>query len=58
MLQVNRLSLLGGGDLKATVYRLMSELLGNGVACKLNWCGHRGKLGLAQFQLAGVIKGW
>ena len=57
MLQVNRLSLLGGTNLRTTVYRLLSELLGQAVASQLNWCGYRGKLGLSQFQLAAVIKG-
>ncbi|KAL7890694.1 hypothetical protein AOLI_G00001700 [Acnodon oligacanthus] len=37
-----RLSLIGGADLKITVWRLLQAVMTNALACHYNWAGRGG----------------
>uniref|UniRef100_A0A672Y877 Uncharacterized protein n=1 Tax=Sphaeramia orbicularis TaxID=375764 RepID=A0A672Y877_9TELE len=55
ILQVTTLSLMGGVDVRETVWRTMRQLMTNSLATNLNWRGVNGKTGFCGLQLKEVI---
>ncbi|XP_029986321.1 uncharacterized protein LOC115416624 [Sphaeramia orbicularis] len=52
---VTTLSLMGGVDVRETVWRTMRQLMTNSLATNLNWRGVNGKTGFCGLQLKEVI---
>lgn len=51
------LSVIGGVDIKDTVWRIMKNLFTNSLAKQLNWRGVNGKTAFHSLQLKDVITG-
>uniref|UniRef100_A0A8C6TPX0 DUF4806 domain-containing protein n=1 Tax=Neogobius melanostomus TaxID=47308 RepID=A0A8C6TPX0_9GOBI len=52
---INHLSLIGGTDVRDTVFRIMKRVVSHSLATKTNWRGINGKSPFASLQLKDVI---
>ncbi|XP_056275980.1 uncharacterized protein LOC130197360 isoform X2 [Pseudoliparis swirei] len=52
---INHLSLIGGSDVKDTVWRLMKHTISNTLAKETNWRGVNGKTSMASLQLKTAV---
>lgn len=55
--EITALSVIGGVDIKDTVWRIMKHLFTNSLAKQLNWRGVNGKTAFHSLQLKDVITG-
>ncbi|KAK0152149.1 hypothetical protein N1851_006459 [Merluccius polli] len=49
------LGLLGGANLKDTVWRVMKQILVNNLATRINWTGLHGKLAFNKLEMKNVV---
>uniref|UniRef100_A0A667YNN4 Uncharacterized protein n=1 Tax=Myripristis murdjan TaxID=586833 RepID=A0A667YNN4_9TELE len=52
---INHLSLVGGFDIKDTVWRIMKQTITNNLAKHTNWRGINGKMAMSSLQLKNVV---